>query len=67
MRTYPPLPPVGASPEGVGEAREHLPEEAGTRAAARAVLDGRKKGLLAALYGRSHLSCSRTEQRGRHQ
>ena len=32
-----------------GEALEHLPEEVGTRAAARAVLEGRKKGLLAVL------------------
>ena len=59
MRTYPPLPPAGASPEGVGAALEHLPEEAGTRAAARAVLEGRKKGLLALLpfLGPAFIAC----------
>ena len=37
----------------------HLPEEAGTRAAARAVLDGRKKGLLAVLpfLGPAFIAC----------
>jgi len=49
MRIYPTLPPSGASLEGVGEALEHIPEEAGTRVAARAALDGRKKGVLAIL------------------
>ena len=59
MRTYPPLPPAGTTPEGVGEALEHLPEEAGTRAAARAALDGRKKGLLALLpfLGPAFIAC----------
>ena len=59
MRTYPPLPPAGTTPEGVGEALAHLPEEAGTRAAARAVLDGRKKGLLAVLpfLGPAFIAC----------
>src|SRR5260370_3364675 len=49
MRTYPSLPKAEVSPDGVGVALEHLPEESGTRAAARAALDGRKKGLLAIL------------------
>src|SRR5258708_3784442 len=59
MRIYPPLPLVGTSPEGVGEAPEHLPEEVGTRAAARAALDGRKKGLLAFLpfLGPAFIAC----------
>lgn len=59
MRAYPPLPPAGASPEGVGVALEHLPEEAGTRAAARAALEGRKKGLLAILpfLGPAFIAC----------
>jgi manganese transport protein len=57
MRTYP------ASPSSTGEmARvnlEHSPEEAGTRAAARAVLEGRKKGLLALLpfLGPAFIAC----------
>ncbi len=59
MRTYPSLPLVKTSPEGVGEALERLPEEAGTRAAARAVLDGHKKGLLAILpfLGPAFIAC----------
>src|SRR6266851_8632044 len=59
MRTYLPLPLAGTPPEGVGEALEHLPEEAGTRAAARAVLEGRKKGLLAILpfLGPAFIAC----------
>lgn len=59
MRTYPPLPQAEATPKGVGVALEHLPEEAGTRAAARAVLDGRKKGLLAFLpfLGPAFIAC----------
>ncbi len=59
MRTYPPLLPTSDKPEGVGEALEHLPEEAGTRAAARAVLEGRKKGLLAFLpfLGPAFIAC----------
>jgi len=59
MRTYPPLPLAGTAPEGVGEALEHLPEGAGTRAAARAVLEGRRKGLLAVLpfLGPAFIAC----------
>lgn len=59
MRTYPPLPPAGATPEDVGEALVHLPEEVGTQAAARRVLDGRKKGLLAVLpfLGPAFIAC----------
>ena len=59
MRTYPPLPPDSESPEGVGVALEHIPEEAGTRAAARAALDGNKKGLLAFLpfLGPAFIAC----------
>ena len=58
MRTYPPLPPPSSEmPDGV--ALEHIPVEAGTRAAARAVLDGRKKGLLAFLpfLGPAFIAC----------
>lgn len=42
-----------------GEALEHLPEEVGTGAAARAVLEGRKKGLLAVLpfLGPAFIAC----------
>jgi manganese transport protein len=59
MRTYPSLPAAGASSEGVDEALAHLPEEVGTRAAARAVLDGRRKGLLAILpfLGPAFIAC----------
>jgi manganese transport protein len=59
MRTYPLRPKTEDSPQGVGVALEHLPEEAGTRAAARAVLDGRKKGLLAILpfLGPAFIAC----------
>jgi manganese transport protein len=59
MRSYPALPPTSDNPEGVGVALEHLPEEAGTRAAARAVLEGRKKGLLAFLpfLGPAFIAC----------
>jgi manganese transport protein len=59
MRTYPSLPPAGTSPEGVDVAIEHHTEEAGTRAAARAALDGRKKGLLAILpfLGPAFIAC----------
>ena len=59
MRTYPSQPSAGASPDGVGVAIEHLPEEAGTRAAARASLNGRKKGLLAILpfLGPAFIAC----------
>ncbi len=49
MRTFPSLPKAKVSPDGAGVGVEHLPEESGTRAAARAVLEGRKKGLLAIL------------------
>ncbi len=53
MRTYP---LVGTD---VGEALDHLSEDAGTRAAARAVLDGHKKGLLAILpfLGPAFIAC----------
>jgi manganese transport protein len=47
MRTYPSLPLSSDMPEDV--TLKHIPQEEGTRAAARAVLDGRKKGLLALL------------------
>src|SRR6266853_236658 len=59
MRTYTSLPKTEDSPQGVGVALEHLPEESGTRAAARAVLDGRKKGLLAILpfLGPAFIAC----------
>jgi len=59
MRTYPSKPKAEDSPQGVGVALEHLPEEAGTRAAARAVLEGRKKGLLAILpfLGPAFIAC----------
>ncbi len=57
MRTY--FHPTGTAPESVGEALSHLPEKTGTRAAARAVLDGRKKGLLAVLpfLGPAFIAC----------
>ncbi|MGO8946979.1 MAG: Nramp family divalent metal transporter [Ktedonobacterales bacterium] len=59
MRSYAPPPPTETLPEGVGEGLSHLPEEAGTRAAARAVLDGRRKGLLAFLpfLGPAFIAC----------
>jgi manganese transport protein len=59
MRTYPLRPKTEDSPQGVGVALEHLPEEAGTRAAAREVLEGRKKGLLAILpfLGPAFIAC----------
>src|SRR5213596_3951637 len=59
MRTYPPLPPDSESPESVGVVLEQTPVEAGTRAAARAALDGRKKGLLAILpfLGPAFIAC----------
>src|SRR5260370_18609731 len=59
MRICPPLRMVGTLPEGVGEAPEHLPEEVGTRAAARAALEGRRKGLLAVLpfLGPAFIAC----------
>ena len=47
MRTYPPLPLENVSEQGV--ALKLPSSEVGTRAAARAALDGRKKGLLALL------------------
>jgi manganese transport protein len=54
MRTYP-------SPSNVpGDmARKHIPEEAGTRAAARAALEGRTKGVLAVLpfLGPAFIAC----------
>jgi manganese transport protein len=59
MRTYSSPPKAEVSPDGMGVALEHLPEESGTRAAARAVLDGRKKGLLAILpfLGPAFIAC----------
>jgi manganese transport protein len=59
MRTYPSISNANVTPDGVGVALEHLPEEAGTRAAARAALDGRKKGLLAILpfLGPAFIAC----------
>jgi manganese transport protein len=53
MRTYP------LAGTDMGEALEPLPEETGTRAAARAVLDGHKKGLLAILpfLGPAFIAC----------
>jgi manganese transport protein len=47
MRTYPSIPLPSEVSDDVS--LKHIPEEAGTRAAARAALDGRKKGLLALL------------------
>lgn len=57
MRTYPSLPSSSGVP---GDATiQNVPEEAGTRAAARAVLDGRKKGILALLpfLGPAFIAC----------
>ena len=53
MRTYPLV------ETDAGEALDHLSEDAGTRAAARAVLDGHKKGLLAILpfLGPAFIAC----------
>ena len=57
MRTYPPLPSVAESTDGMAHAS--LSREAGTQAAARAALDGRKKGLLAFLpfLGPAFIAC----------
>src|SRR5215470_8571013 len=57
MRTYPSLPLPSDVPDDVS--LKHVPPEAGTRAAARAVLDGRKKGLLALLpfLGPAFIAC----------
>ena len=49
MRPYPSLSNAKVSPDDVGVPLEQFPKESGTRAAARAALDGRKKGLLAIL------------------
>ncbi len=49
MRTYSSLPNADVTPGSEDVVPEQFPEESGTRAAARAVLDGRKKGLLAIL------------------
>ncbi len=59
MRTYPAMPTPNDSSDGMGIAIEHSPEEVGTRAAARAVLDGRKKGILAILpfLGPAFIAC----------
>jgi manganese transport protein len=48
MRTYPQL-PTGTTSGDLDAALQLVPEEVGTRAAARAVLDGRRKGLRAVL------------------
>jgi manganese transport protein len=57
MRTYSSLPPTSEAAKGV--TIEHISGEARTRAAARAVLDGRKKGLLALLpfLGPAFIAC----------
>src|SRR5947199_5408548 len=59
MKIYSSLPKAKTSPDGVGVALRDLPEESGTRAAARAALDGRKKGLLAILpfLGPAFIAC----------
>ena len=49
MRTYPSLPHEGAATDKLSLARDTTSKDTGTRAAARAVLEGRKKGLLAIL------------------
>src|SRR5947199_558494 len=49
MKIYSSLPKAKTSPDGVGVALEHVSEKTGTRAAARAALDGRSRGLLAFL------------------
>ncbi len=49
MRTYSSLPNADVTPGSLDVVPEQFSEESGTRAAARAVLDGRKKGLLAIL------------------
>lgn len=57
MRTYPPLP---SRYDATGSQNIDLvPEESGTQAAARAVLDGRKKGILAVLpfLGPAFIAC----------
>jgi manganese transport protein len=57
MRTYPTLPSI---PDALDRVKlEHIPEAFGTRAAARAALDGRKKGLLALLpfLGPAFIAC----------
>lgn len=59
MRTYPPAPIPNDMPTDVGVALEQLPVEAGIRAAARAALDGRKKGIRALLpfLGPAFIAC----------
>lgn len=57
MRTYP---PTSLSPEPLdGVALQDVPEEAGTRAAARAAVDGRRRGLRAILpfIGPAFIAC----------
>lgn len=49
MRSYSSLPKADATPGSLDVVPKQFSEESGTRAAARAVLDGRKKGLLALL------------------
>jgi manganese transport protein len=57
MRTYSSIPSSSNVPGDM--ALEAIPEEAGTRAAARAALEGRKKGLLAILpfLGPAFIAC----------
>jgi manganese transport protein len=59
MRTYPSLSQAEVSTDGVSGTLEKLSEQSGTRAAARAALDGRKKGLLALLpfLGPAFIAC----------
>ena len=55
---YPPLlSPSSGVPDSLGSG--YIPEEAGTRAAARAALDGRKKGVRAILpfLGPAFIAC----------
>ncbi|HZR40366.1 MAG TPA: hypothetical protein VFB12_09645, partial [Ktedonobacteraceae bacterium] len=57
MRSYPPLSSSIDVPDGAS--LEHIPEKAATQAAARAALDGRKKGILALLpfLGPAFIAC----------
>ncbi len=57
MRADPPLPSPSGVPRGV--APDHVPEKTGTQAAARAALEGRKKGVLALLpfLGPAFIAC----------
>src|SRR5438046_880412 len=59
MRTYSSVSKDQVTSDGASGALEKLSEKSGTRAAARAVLDGRKKGLLAILpfLGPAFIAC----------